>query len=190
MDLTCAHHEKRDARARCVQCGTLLCAECRAKVGGRNYCRPCVPEKLKRKLPGRRSPTLAAILSAVPGLGQIYAGRFLRGLMFLGSTGVVAANIDRIPDPLPLFLWVFSMFDGFAVAHERNARVTGVSLDPSVAMQKRFWGLFGAVIAAFTAARNTAYPTLDPDLLWPAALILYGMFLTFDRRKVADVRPA
>ena len=190
MELTCTHHEQREARARCVECGTLLCDECRGKVGGRNYCRPCVPEKLRRKLPGRRSPGFAAFLSAIPGLGQMYAGRFLRGLLFMGGAGAVGANIDAIADPLPIFLWVFNLFDAFAVAHDRNARVTGVPLDPSVSLQKKFWGLLGVLVAGFVVARNTGYPELNPDLMWPACLVLYGLFVVFDRRKVADVRHA
>lgn len=189
MDLICVRHEQRPAKARCVECGNHLCGECRLKVGGRYFCRPCVPESLRSKVPGRRSPAFASVLSVVPGLGQMYGGRFLRGLVFLGSAGLVAANADAIPQPLPLFLWVFNLFDALCVAHERNARKTGIPMDPSVATQRRFWGLFGTGLAAFAVARSTVAPGLDPDLLWPGALGLYGLFLLFDR-KAPHVRTA
>lgn len=189
MELSCAHHDKRPARARCVDCGTNLCGPCRVKVGGRNYCRPCVPEHLRKKLPGRRSPAFAAVLSAVPGLGQMYAGSFTRGLVFLASSGLLAANVQSVPDPVPLFLWVFNLFDAFLVATERNFKVSGVTADASAVRQKRFWGLFAAGIAGFCSARSTIQPDLDPDLLWPAALGLYGLFVLFDR-KGPDVQHA
>lgn len=38
-----------------------------------------------RKVPGRRSPQLAAFLSAaIPGAGEVYAGSYLKGVVFLG----------------------------------------------------------------------------------------------------------
>jgi len=189
MDLTCAHHEQRPAKARCVECGNHLCGECRLKVSGRYHCRPCVPERLQKKVPGRRSPMFASILSLAPGLGQMYAGRFGRGVVFAASAVALAANAEAIPQPLPLFLWVFNLFDALSVAHERNARVTGIPMDPTVAMQRRFWGLFGTGLAGFVVARNTGMPNLDPDMLWPGALGLYGLFLLFDR-KAPHVQPA
>ena len=182
MELSCAHHETRAARARCVDCGANLCGTCRVKLGGRNYCRPCIPERLRNKLPGRRSPTAAAVLSAVPGLGQMYAGSFSRGLVFLLSAGALAANVQSVPDPVPLFLWVYNLFDAFLMASERNAQVTGVEPDSGNTRQKRFWGLFALGIAGFCTARATISPDLNPDLLWPAALSLYGTFILFDRR--------
>lgn len=182
MELACVHHEKRSAQARCVECGNLLCADCRAKVEGRNYCRPCVPEPLRRKLKGTRSPTFAAALSVVPGLGQWYGGSFFRALVFGGSAIALAANQGQVPDPVPLFLWVYNLFDAFSMVKERNAKVTGLELSGTDQRQKRFWGWFAATLSAFTVARATVAPTLDPDLLWPAALSLYGAFLLTDRK--------
>lgn len=192
MEMPCVHHDKRVAQARCVECGTLLCSDCRAKVDGRNYCRPCVPDSLRGKLKGHRSPTAAAVLSVVPGLGQWYGGSFLRGLVFGGSAIALASNITEVPNPLPLFLWVFNLFDAFTMTKERNARLAGVGLDPTDQRQKRFWGWFAATISAFTVAQATVAPTLNPDLLWPAALCLYGGFLMTDRkdRKGPDVQLA
>ncbi|MFH0947156.1 MAG: B-box zinc finger protein [Planctomycetota bacterium] len=189
MELCCAHHQTRPARARCVECGTNICGACRVKLGGRNYCRPCVPERLQKKMPGRRSPTVAAVLSAVPGLGQMYAGSFSRGLVFLLSAGALAANLQTVPDPVPLFLWVFNLFDAYLQAGERNVRLIGQDPDRSAVRQKRYWGLFAAGTAAFCAIRSTVNPDLSPDLLWPGALALYGLFILFDRRS-GDVQPA
>ncbi len=181
MELTCGKHPDRAARARCVECGNALCFHCRVRVDGRNWCRGCVPAHLKGRVPGRRSPLFASILSVVPGLGQLYAGAASRALVFGGSAIALAAHPNLIPFPVPLFLYVFNMFDAWTLAEERNARVAGDEAPPNVRRQRRFWGLFAGGVAAFAAARTTIAPHLSPDLLWPCALGLYGAFLLFDR---------
>ncbi len=190
MDLRCTNHENRPAKARCVECGATLCGSCSVKIGGRNYCRPCVPERLRKKLPGRRSPAFASILSVVPGLGQMYAGSPGRGLVFLAATAALAATAPAVPSPIPLFLWVYNLCDAHSVATERNFKVAGLKPDAPALRQKRFFGLFGALIALFCVARATLMPDLNPDLLWPAALGLYGLFVVFDRKGSSDVQHA
>jgi len=83
---------------------------------------------------------------------------------------------------VPLFLWVFNLFDAYLLAGERNARLLGEGPDRSAARQRRYWGLFAAGTAAFCAVRSTINPSLSPELLWPGALALYGLFILFDRR--------
>jgi len=189
MELNCVHHQDRTARARCVSCGEPKCVECRVRVSGRNYCRPCVPGELKDQIQGRRSPALASVLSAVPGLGQMYAGRGLRGITFLAATAFLGAHPDAIPAPIPLFLWVFNLFDAYSLVLERNAQVSGSELSRRDRTQRRFFGLFAGIVALFSAARMIVEPSLDPSLLWPAGLTLYALFFLFDRKE-PDVRHA
>ena len=189
MDIHCTQHPKRTAKARCVECGTTLCGDCRLKLEARNYCRPCVPDHLRKKIKGQRSPTAAAVLSALPGLGQMYAGSFFRGLVFGGSGLLLASQTLQLPDPMPLFLWIYNLVDAFLLAQDRNAKVTGVELSATDKRQKRFWGLLAGAVAAFMLVRNTVQPELNPDLMWPVALGLYGLFLLFDRKE-PDVRHA
>lgn len=188
MELTCKTHGDRAAMARCVACGASLCGGCRVRVGGRNWCRPCVPSELRRELPGHRAPLLAALLSVMPGLGQMYAGRGLRGVLFVASAVLIAANVESIPAPVPLFLWLFNVFDAWSVAIERNAHVEGRDLNPSEALQRRFFGLLGAGVAVFTVVKSTFAPDLSADVLWPASLALYGLFLLIDRKGGAHVQ--
>lgn len=194
MELACSKHQDVDARARCVECGSLLCETCRAKLGGRNYCRPCVPTKLKKKLPGRRSPTIATILSVVPGLGQMFVGEKMRGLVF-GGSALALANVEPMPPAaILLFLYVFNLFDAWSLAAERNARVTGVDLTSSERRQRRFFGLFAGGAALFAIARETVAPDLSIDVLWPVALGLVVLHNVIDwasrKKETADVRHA
>lgn len=190
MDLVCVHHASAPARARCVECGSLLCGECRAKLGGRNYCRPCVPESLKRKLPGRRSPLFASILSIVPGLGQMFAGEKLRGLVF-GASALALANLDSMPPPTVLaFLYAFNLFDAYSLAHERNARVMGQSLSASARRQRMLFGILAGATATVGIANQTFAPEISVDALWPVALGLYAVHAVLDRKEQHHVQHA
>ena len=43
--MKCAYHPTIDAVGACVNCGRLICAECKVELGGKIYCNPCT-EKL------------------------------------------------------------------------------------------------------------------------------------------------
>lgn len=194
MELACFKHPDSAARARCVECGSLLCEPCRAKLSGRNYCRPCVPANLKKKLPGRRSPTFATILSIVPGLGQLFVGEKLRGLVF-GGSALALANLDPLPPATVLLvLYAFNLFDAWSLAIDRNARVTGVDLTASERRSRRFFGIFAGGVALFAIARETFAPEVSVAVLWPAALGLVVLHNVIDwatrKKESVDVRHA
>lgn len=189
MELSCTKHPDRAPRARCVECGQHLCQECRIAVARRNYCRPCVPESLKRKIPGTRSPAIAAVLSVIPGLGQAFVGRIKRGMVFFGGALTMMAFLHQIPDPIPLFLWVYNLLDAHSLASERNSRLLHGNADGEGARQRKYFALFGAGLALFVVTRTLFIPDLNPDLLWPGALLLYGAFVFFNWR-IPRVQPA
>lgn len=189
----CKQHPGSSASARCVECGSLLCGDCRAKLGGRNYCRPCVPQELVRKLPGRRSPAAAAILSVVPGLGQMFAGEKLRGLVF-GGSAIALGNLDPLPPATILFfLWAFNLFDAHSIAVARNAKAAGRALDAGEKRQKFLVSLFAIGTAGVVLARETIAPNLDVAVLWPAALGLFALSAVaehLDRKRSALGTPS
>ena len=39
--MNCAYHPTVEAVAACVNCGRLVCAECKVVLGGKIYCNPC-----------------------------------------------------------------------------------------------------------------------------------------------------
>lgn len=190
MELACVRHSSIAARARCVECGSLLCGECRMKLSGRNYCATCVPDNLRRKLPGRRSPVFASILSTVPGLGQMFAGEKLRGLAF-GVSALALANLDPVPPPTVLaFLYAFNLFDAYSLASERNARLVGQSLSSGAKRQRTLFGLLALITSGVAIAKQSVAPDLSVDVLWPVALGLYAIHAIFDRKEQPNVRPA
>lgn len=75
-----------------------------------------------------KSPGLAAVLSFfVCGLGQIYNGQILKGLIFLVAYGIswlmMWIVIGFITTPI---LWIWGIVDAYRVAQKVNATIGGV----------------------------------------------------------------
>ncbi len=81
--MKCAVHTEVDATGFCRNCGKALCAQCTRDVRGILYCESCLAQMLTRPqpVPGAGSPALAAILGFVPGLGAVYNGEYMKGLI-------------------------------------------------------------------------------------------------------------
>jgi TM2 domain-containing membrane protein YozV len=76
-----------------------------------------------------KSPGLAAVLSFfICGLGQIYNGQIVKGLIFLVayfiSWWMMYIVIGFITTPI---LWIWGIVDAYRVAQKINAQVGGVS---------------------------------------------------------------
>ena len=145
MNLVCATHPSALAVARCVNCGLHLCSDCRTLEGIRNFCARCradlrhastqdphtqdpqafaaaieVPQiHAAAAASSTRSPSLAAFLSLVPGLGQAYSGRVFRGAIFFGAA-MALRSADWVTPVLAAFLYAFNLFDAYRLAQIRS----------------------------------------------------------------------
>lgn len=83
-----------------------------------------------------KNPGLGAVLSIIPGVGQMYAGRIVRGLLFLIFGIPVAALIAAllfwliIPLLLPLAFWIWNILDAYNLCNEYNARLAQTGTPP------------------------------------------------------------
>ena len=70
----------------------------------------------------KKYPSVAPILSFIlPGLGQIYNGQILRGLLLMVAYSMsYVLCIILIGYPLVLGLWIFSVWDAYKVAKDKN----------------------------------------------------------------------
>ena len=69
MAATCAYHKKVDAAGACVNCGKLVCDECKVTLKGKIYCNPCVEELFAEKATvavSSSAPTAAAAVESTP----------------------------------------------------------------------------------------------------------------------------
>ena len=49
MAMKCAYHPEREVVGACVDCGRLVCAECKVELGGKIYCNACAEKILLGK---------------------------------------------------------------------------------------------------------------------------------------------
>jgi hypothetical protein len=142
--MDCVNHAGIPATAYCQNCGKPLCTECiaasalRPAARGRILCNDCINAWQAAQPfappppppPGAPSPALAALLGLIPGVGAMYNGQFLKGLVHVAIFAVLvsAADVNGI---FGLFIagWVFyQVFDAY---HTARARRDGLPLpDP------------------------------------------------------------
>lgn len=142
--------------------------------------------------PQHKSPRLAAFLSAIPGLGQVYVGYYSRGLV-LAATWLMmllfAANAPGRLEPVPgfavFFLWVFNLIDAGRLAALYNHAMRGsraIELPDDFRMPAMGGSIVGGAIMAIFGAlalSNTQFG-MSLDWLgnwWPAFPLALGVYL-------------
>ncbi len=127
--MDCVNHSGVTATAYCQNCGKALCATCaRGGAGGQIFCEPCwtqwhsVQPPFVAPPPGAPSPGLAAVLGLIPGVGAMYNGQFIKGLVhvLIFAVLVSAAHIYGLFGLL-IAGWVcYQVFDAYHTARARR----------------------------------------------------------------------
>src|ERR1700736_1830704 len=110
--MNCANHAERERVAFCQNCGKPLCQECTRIIGSAVFCEPCLAARLAgagapapgggsytghanglnpsidSMIPppppsGEPNPILATILGLIPGVGAMYNGQYVKGVVHL-----------------------------------------------------------------------------------------------------------
>ncbi len=152
------------------------------------------PEPLYRD-PRSKSPALAGILSAMPGLGQVYVGYYTRGFIHIaviGSTIALLASggMPALEPLLGLFLaffWLYNIVDAVRRAALYNLALRGTS--PGVLPDDfEMPGLKGSILGGSVLIGFGAVLLLHTRFgmsldwvseWWPAAPILFGAYLVY-----------
>jgi hypothetical protein len=152
--------------------------------------------RLEPRDPRAKSPALACILSAIPGLGQIYVGYYPQGFIHAVSVGIVlslavssAAGFALTP-LLVIFLvffWLYNIIDaGRRAALYNQALAGGKEIElPRGFELPGFGGSIGGgaiLIAAGVILLLHTLFGLSLDWVadwWPAAPIAFGAYLLF-----------
>jgi hypothetical protein len=127
--MDCVNHSGVDATSYCQSCGKPLCETCvRKGSAGQVLCEPCFTTWQARHssyVPppmGGPSPGLAAILGAIPGVGAMYNGQFVKGMVHVVIFAVLvsAAHIYHVFG-LFVFAWIcYQMFEAYHTARARR----------------------------------------------------------------------
>ncbi len=144
--------------------------------------------------PRRKSPALAAMLSAMPGLGQIYVGYYQQGFT---NVVVVAALIGMLNargmSPVhPMlgfflaFFWLYNVVDAFRRATFYNHSLAGLGGEAPADMKVPTGGgsLVGGIALVALGLLLFANTGLGMSLdwleqWWPMALVLLGLYLVY-----------
>ena len=146
---------------------------------------PALPQPPPRPL--QKRPLLAALFSAFPGLGQVYDGLYLRGLvLFLVFTSLIAITSEEHP----LFAFgiaftvLFGMIDAYRQAVLINFGYTqdlGLADLPAAPHAGQGGIVAGALLALIgLVALLERFFVVDLDWLaelWPVGLIAAGLWL-------------
>ena len=155
--------------------------------------------------PRKKSPLVAAILSAMPGLGQIYVGYYQQGFIHIaaiaGMIAIVATgSIDRnLEGPLGFFIaftWMYNVIDAARRASLYNQALSGLRpMDlPEDATGPRRMGSFAGGVVLIAAGLVLFGHTMFGLSLqwladwWPMALVGLGAWLVYQDRQAKAAR--
>ena len=135
--MDCVNHSGTPATAYCQHCGKALCSACtRTAPGGQIFCEPCftawqgVPQPFAMPPMGAPNPGLAAVLGFIPGVGAMYNGQFIKGLVHVLIFAVLV-SASHVYGLFGLFIAGWEFYMVFEAYHTAKARRDGEPLpDP------------------------------------------------------------
>jgi len=155
------------------------------------------------KSPMRKHAGIAFVLSAFPGMGHIYCGLYLRGVLFFTVIASLMAMIDTQGEEEPIlgfiiaFVWIFNVIDAVRQAKLINfgyAQDLGLEDMPKLPRAGQ-GGLLAGIILFGIGIVACLEMYLDIDMtwlfdMWPVALMAMGAWLIIayfrDRMKLED----
>ena len=211
--MNCINHPDIPAAAFCRTCGKALCPACERPAQGTIYCQEHLPVAATAapgtagyspytapipppKLDAGASPGLAFVLGLIPGVGAIYNGQYVKGLVHVVILGVLISvvNSDAAGGFEPLFgmligVWVFYM--AFEAYHTARKRQMGEPADEfsSIVPLRSSRGASFPVGPVILIAIGILFLLNTMDILrfgqiiryWPVALIALGAFMLYER---------
>ena len=160
------------------------------------YCLDCVGKSLNGEASSdqarRRNPGLAVLLSLVPGLGQMYNGQMLKGVIVLVAFLILATGggpLDTwdhsgLNTALLVTLYFWNLFDAYWTALRINrAELPQLPEAPSFAARPAqssaapAWGVLLIVLGFLFLLNNFGATWLTWDRVWPLAMLALGIWL-------------
>jgi len=128
MAMQCAYHPDRDPVGACVECGRLICAECKTAVKGKFYCPPCADKVFVHRSEEAVKPVDTVSPAAVAAGGAAATQQPISITVNTGTTspsGTEAAIVNNsgqseaaLPDQLRgwswgafTFTWIWGIFN-------------------------------------------------------------------------------
>ncbi len=202
----CTYHLKNPAVVQCNRCARPLCAACDHRIRGFPFCQDCIVagvELLRQHsqadasqvIRRRSSPSVATLLSFVPGLGAAYNGQTSKAIVHFA---IFASFFQMavITEGVLFFIlgvlgsWLFAAVDACRTAQLMRAGLTPET-EEDVIMRRLYgnpfaWGLTLIVLGSLFLLHTLLGVQLPIRELLPVALVALGAYMLFDyirRRK-------
>ncbi len=196
--MNCATHPDIQAVTTCSKCRRPLCESCTIHWKSGAICKHCLEaDQLKgsKRNQFHKSPSAAAWLSLMPGMGQIYVGHLISGFINIAIVAAIitmlsSGHAHRMEPFMAMFLaffWVFNMFDAAGKARAYNRQVAGKEEMESPTDSPLVGGIVLLILGAFltlTITFNMDLEWIEP--LWPVAILLVGIYLIMKYRKTKN----
>jgi len=136
--MNCAIHNDVPAVAYCRTCGKAVCEQCKRDVRGVIYCEDCLASRVESTLPpgvaaaaplsgpvptaglpsGGPNPVAATLLGFIPGVGAIYNGQVIKGLVHVLIFAGLISLSERTEffGVLVAFFYFYMVWDAYATA--------------------------------------------------------------------------
>jgi len=197
--MKCAEHPAVDATGYCRQCGKPLCPDCTRDVRGALYCENCLaglvsaPQSpASHAAPDTPNPGTALALGFIPGLGAVYNGEYIKGLIHvLAFGGIIAAQTADIPVGLHVILGIglgcfyfYMPIEAYRTAKARRGE-DPVSVAGGLAASNRPVGAIVLIVLGvlFLLANFHILEREWFSKIWPLGLILIGVWIIADRMR-------
>lgn len=206
--MNCYFHPDTPAAAFCRTCGRPLCAACEQPAEGTIFCAEHAPANpyaappeagapgaYVPPAPVQTSPALAFILGWIPGVGAIYNGQYIKGLVHAVIFGLLI-SLCNVTDhtagqPLLIMLTIgFVFYMPFEAYHTARKRQLGIAVEEwsSFAAQRSYGGrapigpiLLIVIGVLFLLDSLHLIQFRDIGRFWPVLLIVWGAFMLYAR---------
>ena len=228
--MNCINHPDITAVAYCRSCGKALCETCRHVTDGTIYCEEHLPATAAAGSAtgatagspagagyspytapagtaapdAGASPGLAFLLGLIPGVGAIYNGQYVKGLIHVIVLGVlisIVSNGDMAGGMEPLFgmmigVWVFYM--AFEAYHTAKKRQMGLAVDEFSSLvrlrnqpgQPSQFPVGPAILIAvgllFLLNNMEVIRFREIMRYWPIGLIALGAYMLYERMVTSE----
>ncbi len=218
--MTCYLHPETPATAFCRDCGRALCAACQHPSNGTIFCQEHAPimstaytapvnpsatpsnPYQQAVTPVHTSPALAFVLGLIPGVGAIYNGQYVKGLVHAVVAGLLLslanATEESAGEPFIIMVlvsfWGYMAFEAFHTAKKRQA---GLPVDewsslvtPNRYMSRAPIGPVLLILLGVLFLLDTLHLIAFRELarFWPVLLIVAGSIMLYYR--IAGARNA
>jgi TM2 domain-containing membrane protein YozV len=207
--MNCYLHAEVPAAAFCRSCGKPLCAACQRLAAGTIYCPEHAPVSYAdaqnpyaqpaaapvTPVPVSTSPGLAFFLGFIPGVGAIYNGQYLKGLVHAVIFGLICSLLDSVEHSaggplLGIILTAYIFYMPFEAYHTAKRRLAGQPVEEfsSLIAPNKFYsrtpiGPILLILIGVFFLLDTLHLVEFRDVarFWPVLLIFAGAFMLYNR---------